>query len=275
MPQTATIVSAFRAARAQANTEWRRTGGSASTTTTRDDEDGDEDVEETFEARDEPASRVLSTGASDDDDDDDKERPQKRAKPDNLTDEQEDEWERAVKRRKFADETLNRIEAAARQKAAEQDVVDRFLHRPVLATPTPVDSYDGGRKSGLYFNIPCVVEGGAFNKLKGDTFNGKLGETWRGWEARAREHGNGDMGYENLHWVPDPTPCSNEKDEDRFLKSAEGHALSLLTEQGYKRTGSTREDFTFPTAEERKTKTLEAMQTAMNFWCEWRTQSGA
>ena len=180
-----------------------------------------------------------------------------------------------MKRRKFADETLNRIEAGRAAEGRRAGCRRSLLAQASVGDSYPVDSYDGGRKSGLYFNIPCVVEGGAFNKLKGDTFNGKLGETWRGWEARAREHGNGDMGYENLHWVPDPTPCSNEKDEDRFLKSAEGHALSLLTEQGYKRTGSTREDFTFPTAEERKTKTLEAMQTAMNFWCEWRTQSGA
>ena len=46
-------------------------------------------------------------------------------------------------------------------------------------------------------------------------------------------------------------------------KKAEEYALLLLTEQGYKRTGPTREDFTFPTAEERKTKTLEAMEKAM------------
>ncbi len=198
-----------------------------------------------------------------------------RPKPNNLTKEQDVEWERAVKKRKRADETLDLIEAAARQKATKQDVIDRFLHKPASAILPPVDTYDHGSKSGLYFNIPCLVGGGAFDKLREDTFNGKLGQTWRGWKARAQEHGNGDMGYENLHWVPDPTPCSNEKEEERFLKSVEAYALHLLTEQGYKRTGSTREDFTFPTAEERKTKTLEAMQTAMDFWCAWRTESDA
>jgi len=179
---------------------------------------------------------------------------------------QEEEAHQAVNQR---DSSLR--EALATFESTKQDVVDRFLHRPALATPASMDSYDGGSKSGLYFNIPCDVEEGAC-PVKEGVYHGKLGETWRGWEARAREHGNAEMGYENLHWVRDSTPCPTKEQEERFLKSAEGYALHLLTEQGYKRTGPTREDFTFPTAEERKTKTLEAMQTAMNFWREQRDQ---
>ena len=159
-------------------------------------------------------------------------------------------------------------EAAAAEEAA---VWDRLWRRPVSTRPVSVDTYDKN-KCGLYLNTPRLVEGGAFIKLREDAFNGKLGQTVRGWEARAREHGNGEMGYENLHWVPDPDPYDDQEQEERFLKKAEEYALHLLTEQGYKRTGPTHEDFTFPTAEERETRTLEAMQKAMKRACEARAK---
>jgi hypothetical protein len=187
----------------------------------------------------------------------------------------------ALKRK--ADELENELDALRQNikvekakevaaQAAEKEVILRIWNRSVSTHPVSVDSYDGGSKSGLYFNTPHLVEGGAFTKLREDAFNGKLGQTVRGWEARAREHGNGEMGYENLHWVPDPDPHDDQVKEECFLKKAEEYALLLLTEQGYKRTGPTHEDFTFPTAEERKTKTLEAMEKAMRVMCEQRQQ---
>ena len=160
-------------------------------------------------------------------------------------------------------------EAAAQ--AAEKEVIRRIWSKVPSPPSVSVDTYDKN-KCGLYFNTPHLVEGGAFTKLREDAFNGKLGQTVRGWEARAREHGNGEMGYENLHWVPDPDPHDDQVKEECFLKKAEEYALLLLTEQGYKRTGPTHEDFTFPTAEERKTKTLEAMEKAMRVMCEQRQQ---
>jgi len=196
------------------------------------------------------------------------------SKPDNLTNEQEAEWEQWMKKRKRADERLDRIKAAAQQdakRAADQEVIRRIWRRTVSTRPVSVDTYDKN-KCGLYLNIACLVEGGAFTKLREDAFNGKLGQTVRGWEARAREHGNGDMGYENLHWVPDPDPYDDQEQEERFLKKAEEYALHLLREQGYKRTGPTHEDFTFGTAEERETRTLEAMEKAMKAMCDQRNQ---
>ena len=95
-------------------------------------------------------------------------------------------------------------EAAAQ--AAEKEVIRRIWNKPVSTHPVAVDTYDGGSKSGLYFNIPRLVEGGAFTELREDVFNGKLGQTVRSW-GRAREHGNGD-GVRNLHWVPDPDPTT-------------------------------------------------------------------
>ena len=167
--------------------------------------------------------------------------------------------------------TLDELQQALDNEAAEQEVIRRIWRRTVSTRPVSVDTYDKN-KCGLYLNIACLVEGGAFTKLREDAFNGKLGQTVRGWEARAREHGNGEMGYENLHWVPDPDPYDDQEQEERFLKKAEEYALHLLTEQGYKRTGPTHEDFTFPTAEERETRTLEAMEKAMKAMCDQRNQ---
>ena len=88
-----------------------------------EDGDGDEDVEETFEARDEPASRMSSTGASDDDDDDYKERPQKRAKPNNLTAAQNVMWADAEKELERAHEKIEFLVEEAAEAERWRDTV--------------------------------------------------------------------------------------------------------------------------------------------------------
>ena len=79
------------------------------------------------------------------------------------------------------------------------------------------------------------------------------------------------MGYENLHWVPDPDPYDDQEQEERFLKKAEEYALHLLrskaTSAPVPRTRTSRF-----TAEERETRTLEAMEKAMKAMCDQRNQ---
>lgn len=270
MPQTETIVSAFRAASAQANTEWRRTGGSASATTMRDDDNNHSTPLDSDDGGGgEPTSPTPSTGAASDDDAEAKDTLIAEARKYPSLKRKADELENELYALRQNIKAEKAKEAAAQ--AAEKEVIRRIWSKGPSPPSVSVDTYDKN-KCGLYFNTACLVEGGAFIKLREDAFNGKLGQTTRGWEARAREHGNGDMGYENLHWVPDPDPHGDQKEEECFLKKAEEYALLLLTDQGYKRTGPTREDFTFPTAEERKTKTLEAMEKAMRVMCEQRQQ---